>query len=264
MKLSIVIPLYNEEEILWEMINKIASGCDKIIGHGEWQFILVNNGSSDDTQKIIDKISNHWENTLSLFVQNPNYGRAMRAGIEASKMDFIHVINIEQWDLMFLAWSWDNRNNYHLILGSKRADPITNHQSNYRRILSWGLNSILNLFFEYPGADTHGPKMLNRQAMESILQSCVMDRGQYDTELTIRALRDGLTLAECPSEYIEYRKPRNLMVKKICWNIIAITKMWLILRKIKYKSYVRLYRFTRYELIESSRKYSVHMQKNVF
>ena len=54
------------------------------------------------------------------------------------------------------------------------------------------------------------------------------------------------------------------MVKKIGWNIIAITKMWLILRKVKYKSYVRLYRFTRYELIESSRKYSVSMQKNVF
>ena len=56
MKLSIVIPLYNEEEILWEMINKIAAGCDNIIGHGEWLFILVNNGSSDGTQKIIDEI----------------------------------------------------------------------------------------------------------------------------------------------------------------------------------------------------------------
>ena len=264
MKLSIVIPLYNEEVILWDMINRIAEGCDKIIGMGDWQFILVNNGSADNTQKLIDDIARRWKNTLTIFVRNPNYGKALREGIEASEADFIHVINIEQWDLMFLAWSWDNRDKYNLILGSKRADPTTNHQSKYRRILSWGLNTFLNLLFEYPGADTHGPKFFNRRAMESILHSCVMDRGQYDTEMTIRALREGLTLAECPSEYIEYRKPRNLMAKKICWNIIAIIRMWIVLRKIQYKSYAKLYRFTRYELIESSRKYSVHMQKNVF
>ena len=52
MKLSIVIPLYNEEEILSEMIKIIASGCDKIIGTGEWQFILVNNGSTDRTRRV--------------------------------------------------------------------------------------------------------------------------------------------------------------------------------------------------------------------
>lgn len=264
MQLSIVIPLYNEEGILWDMIGRISEGCDQIIGEGRWQYVLVNNGSTDSTQEVIDKISQIWSNTRSLFVENPNYGKALRAGIEASQSDYIHVINIEQWDMMFLAWCWNNREKYDLMLGSKRADPTTNHQSKYRRLLSWGLNSLLDLFFEYPGADTHGPKTLNRRTMEGVLTACVMDRGQYDTELTIRALRDGLTLAECPSEYIEYRKPRNLMIKKICWNIIAIIKMWLILRKIKYKSYVRLYRFTRYELIDCSKKYSLHMQKNVF
>ena len=34
------------------------------------------------------------------------------------------------------------------------------------------------------------------------------------------------------------------------------------LRKVKYKSYVKLYRFTRYELIESSKKYSVNIILN--
>ena len=264
MKLSIVIPLYNEEKILWEMINKITDGCDKIIGKGNWQLVLVNNGSSDNTQKIIDEISRHWKNTLTIFVKKPNYGKALRAGIQASDTNFIHIINIEQWDMTLLAWSWDNKENYDLILGSKRADPTTNHQSFYRRILSWGLNSLLDLLFEYPGADSHGPKIFNRRAMENVLNSCVMDRGQYDTELTIRALREGLTLAECPSEYIEYRKPRNMLFKKVCWNIIAIVRMWMILRKVEYKSYVRLYRFTRYDLIKSSRKYSVGMQKSIF
>ena len=264
MKLSIVIPLYNEENILQDMANKIANGCDRIIGKGEWQFILVNNGSIDGTQQIINNITEIWPSTISIFEENPNYGKALRAGIEAGKTDFIHVINIEQWDMMFLAWSWENRDKYDLTLGSKRADPTTNHQSSYRRLLSWGLNSLLDLLFEYPGADTHGPKLLNRNSMRRVLDACVMDRGQYDTELTLRALREGLCIAECPSEYIEYRKPRNLMVKKICWNILAITRMWWILRKVDYKSYVRLYRFTRYDLIDASNKYSIDMQRNVF
>ena len=168
MELSIVIPLYNEEGILREMLNKIAAGCNKIIGNDRWKFVLVNNGSIDSTQEIISVIKEIWPNTSLVELKKPNYGKALRAGIEACDTDFIHIINIEQWDMMFLAWSWDNRNSYDLSLGSKRADPTTNHQNIYRRILSWGLNALLDLFFEYPGADTHGPKMLNRRAMEKI------------------------------------------------------------------------------------------------
>ena len=264
MKLSIVIPLYNEESILWNMSAMIAEGCDKIVGKGNWEFVFVNNGSVDRTQEILDDISKKWESTRFVHVDKPNYGKALKAGIEASGTDLIHIINIEQWDMTFLAWCWDNRDVYGLILGSKRADPTTNHQGFYRRILSWGLNSLLDIFFDFPGADTHGPKFLNKRKLKNILDACVMDRGQYDTELTLRTLRDGIMVAECPAEYIEYRSPRNLMAKKIGWNLIAVTRMWLILRKIPYKSYIRLYRFTRYELLASASKYSVTMQKPIF
>lgn len=46
---------------------------------------------------------------------------------------------------------------------------------------------------------THGPKLLRMSTMRPILDKCVMRRGQFDTEFTLRALRQGLRLAEVPS-----------------------------------------------------------------
>ncbi len=93
---------------------------------------------------------------------------------------------------------------------------------------------------------------------------CVMDRGQFDTELTLRILREGIRVAECPAEYIEYRCARNLLVKKIIWNIVAIIRMWYVLRNIKYKTYVKLYRFSRHDLLEESKKYGIDLEEPIY
>ena len=78
-----------------------------------------------------------------------------------------------------------------------------------------GLNAALQVMFRYSGTDTHGPKLLNRKALNSIIAACRLDRGQFDTELVLRAMRGGKRLVEVPMEYRESRPPRNLMVKKI-------------------------------------------------
>ena len=49
---SIVIPIYNEEEILESSFNEIASICEKT--GIKYEIILVENGSTDKTKEIAD------------------------------------------------------------------------------------------------------------------------------------------------------------------------------------------------------------------
>ena len=45
--LSVVVPICNEEDQLPRMAEGLASCLDEIAGRGRWQFVLVDNGSTD-------------------------------------------------------------------------------------------------------------------------------------------------------------------------------------------------------------------------
>lgn len=247
--LSVIVPIFNEEKILWEMIGKLADNFDAIIGVGLWIFILVENGSTDGSDKIAHEIVERFPKSKIVRLPRPNYGRALRCGLKEVDTAFAHIINIEQWDIPFLRWAWRRRESYDLFMGSKRADPTINQQSPFRKILSWGLNSILQLLFEFPGVDTHGPKLLKMETMRPILEQCVMNRGQFDTEFTIRALRASLWVAEAPVFYQDHRPPRNFMITKILQNVFDLLWMRKMIQQLPYSDFLKLHRWSRVDLL---------------
>ena len=50
--LSIVVPVYNEEDHLDDMAGKLAPDLDRIAGSGRWQFLFIDNGSTDASPAI--------------------------------------------------------------------------------------------------------------------------------------------------------------------------------------------------------------------
>lgn len=243
--LSVIIPLFNEEGILWDNLQQLATGLDSIVGANRWQFIMVDNGSIDQTPEIIDRACQAWPSSLRVNLPKPNYGAALRAGLAAAQAEYAHIINIDFWDMPAIAWSWKNRADYDMIIASKRSDPTINRQDRYRRTLSWGLNSLLNGLFDYNGTDTHGPKFIHLPTLRPVMDGCIMNRGQFDTEFTIKAFRMGLRLAEIPVPYSEKRKARNLMFKKVLWNIQDLFKLRQIIHETPWSGEVNYRRFTR-------------------
>lgn len=246
--LSVIVPIYNEEGELWQMAEQLSVHLDNIVGQNRWQYVLANNGSTDSTTQIIDRIISHWPNSISLKLKRPNIGKALAAGLENASGKWAYIINVDWWDPVFILWSWQHRNQYDLILGSKRADNTLNHQKRYRKILSWGLNSFLQFFFGFIGTDTHGQKLLHLSHMRPILRKCVMYRGQYDTEFTLRALRTGLWIAEVPVPIVEKRKHRNWMVKKIAQNVWDIFRLWRVMKKFPHTHSTRYHRWARVDM----------------
>lgn len=247
-ELSVIVPIYNEEEILYQMAEQLAVHLDKIIGKNRWQYVLVDNGSYDSTPKIIEQIVHYWPNTLQVRLNYPNIGRAQAVGLELAEGQWAYIIQTDWWDPVFLRWAWANRYRYSLIFGSKRADPALNRHAKYRRVLSWGLNTTLQFFFGFVGTDTHGDKLLHLPSMRPILKECVMHRGQYDTELVLRAMRKGLWLAEVPIPIEERRNHRNWMIKKIAQNIWDIFWLWRALKRAPYLHSIRYHRWAREDM----------------
>jgi glycosyltransferase involved in cell wall biosynthesis len=247
--LSVVMPIRNEEAILWQNAGILADALDAIVGRGFWQFILVDNASTDSTPAIIRNIIGTWPPSFAVTAERPNYGAALRAGLSKAATSYTAIVDVDLWDVPFLAWAWRYRDEYDLFIGSRRADPSLCERPRYRWLLSWGLNALLQLFFDFTGTETHGPKLIRMEHMSSLIAKCVSDRGQYDTEIVLRAIRASRRIVEVPISNMEHRRPRNLMVNKIVWNLIAFNRLRRILRGVPREGPVRYRRFTREDVL---------------
>ncbi len=250
---SVVIPVFNEQSILMQNAEALARYLDDALGAGNWLFIFVDNGSTDATPVLLQEIVGRCPLCRVVNLKEPNYGAALKAGLQAATTKWVYLLDIEQWDLPFMTWAWSNRHDYDVFLASKRADPTINFQRPYRRFLSASLNFALQQLFRYSGTDTHGPKLINRDALGAIIAKCELDRGQFDTELVLRAMRDGKRLVEVPVEYRETRPHRNLMIKKIVWNLIALGRLQQVMRDVPFVGPVRYYRFAREDVLAHDR-----------
>ena len=246
---SIVIPVFNEESILLKNVETLSESFDRIVGPDLWGFIFVNNGSTDQTANLLEEVTRRLPLTRVIFEQQPNYGLALRAGLRAVETPFAHPIDIEQWDLIFFEWAWKQRDSFDLFIGSKRADPTINHQPAYRWLLSWGLNALLQLFFSYTGTETHGPKLIRMERVKPLLDLCILDRGQFDTEVVLRSSRAGLRIIEAPVVHVEHRPARNLMLKKIFWNLRAFYRLRKVMVTVPFEGPTRHYRVAREDVL---------------
>ena len=95
MKISIIIPCYNEEHTIQQVIRMVQN----VLAKSEYEIILVDDASTDNSKKIINKISQK-EDKVRVIRHEVNFGKgaALRTGINVSTGD---VIIIQDADLEY-------------------------------------------------------------------------------------------------------------------------------------------------------------------
>ena len=89
MKLSIIIPVFNEEKTISQMLEKINRlDVDNVIK----QVIIVNDGSTDRTKNEIENfVKNHSEVKSVTHAKNQGKGAAIRTGIETATGEYVVI-----------------------------------------------------------------------------------------------------------------------------------------------------------------------------
>jgi glycosyltransferase involved in cell wall biosynthesis len=97
MDLSVVIPLLNEQNSLEELVVKISSVVNKL--ELNYEIILIDDGSKDDSWKSIIEITSSNKNVKALrFLKNYGKSQALSAGFKASKGDVIITMDADLQD----------------------------------------------------------------------------------------------------------------------------------------------------------------------
>ncbi len=127
--LSIVIPVYNEEESLELLYNSIINNLKNT--NLNFEIIFIDDGSSDNSWDVIKTISEKKTNLSSIKFKK-NYGKsdALDAGFKASNGTYVLTMDADLQDdpnEIYPLFKMINQDNYDLVSGwkKKRNDPLS-------------------------------------------------------------------------------------------------------------------------------------------
>ena len=127
--LSIVIPVYNEEESLELLYNSIINNLQNT--NLNFEIIFIDDGSSDNSWDVIKTISEKKTNLSSIKFKK-NYGKsdALDAGFKASNGTYVLTMDADLQDdpnEIYPLFKMINQDNYDLVSGWKkeRNDPLS-------------------------------------------------------------------------------------------------------------------------------------------
>jgi len=194
-ELSVFFPAYNEEKSIKTTVEKAIAILEKIAE--EWEIIVVNDGSTDKTGEIVEKLIKQ-NSHIRMITHTPNrgYGAALKSGLYNSKYPWIAYTDADgQFDFneisKFIEKQQETKAD--LVIGYylKRQVPI------YRIIGSkvWELAVFLLFGLKVKDIDC-GFKLIRKEVIDKIprLQA---ERGPFITsELLIKAQKAGFKIAE--------------------------------------------------------------------
>lgn len=216
-ELSIVIPVFNEAAIIEGSIRELNARIKKL--GRPYEIIIAENGSMDDTAVIARELEQELEPVRFIQVGEPNYGKALRRGIEVARGRYVHCDEIDICDADFhrraLELFVGEDGGFDLVIGSKTMKGAQDQRPLSRRLATQVINGMLRASLGFKGTDTHGLKAFRRAALMPIVERCVVDRDMFSSELVIRAERAKLRIVEIPLKLEEKRTPSVQLTRRV-------------------------------------------------
>lgn len=212
---SVVIPVYNEASIVESAGTELAAGLS---ARGiDFEIIFAENGSKDSTPQILQAMSEKNPRMRWFHSETPNYGAALKRGLQEAKGDLVFCDEIDLCDLSFYdqALPMLESRQADMVVGSKAAKGASDQRPLVRRVATRMHNKLLKVALGFRGTDTHGLKAFRREALLPIIEQCVVDMDVFASEFVIRAWRGGLNVVEIPIQLHEKRQPSIHLFRRV-------------------------------------------------
>lgn len=212
MRLSVIIPFYNEERTLKELVEKVIS--TKLA----YEIICVDDGSTDKSLKIVNEWKTEYPDLIRIihYPINSGKGHAIRKGLENITGE---IILIQDADLEYdpsqyaeLLKPFEN-NNVKVVYGSRNL--IKNPKSTGLFYLGGiFLSKVVNVLYGSSITDeSTGFKLFRAEVLKDIELQCT--GFEFCPEVTAKILNKKININEVPIKY----DPRSFTEgKKIKWT----------------------------------------------
>ena len=214
LKLSVIIPVYNEEKTISKVIDKVYNTKLKNISK---EIIVIDDCSKDGTRRILENLNK--KSLIKLFhKENMGKGAAIRTGLENSTGD---IILIQDADLEYNPGEYGKllkpivEGKAKVVYGSRLKSTVKNINKMY--MLHFFGNIFLTLLtrilYQTRISDMEtGYKVFTRDVIKNM--ALKSNRFDFEPEITAKIIKKGYKIHEVP---ISFKGRKFGEGKKITW-----------------------------------------------
>jgi dolichol-phosphate mannosyltransferase len=227
--ISFIVPSMNEATNVEHVVGEIATACAAVQGTiGATQLVLINDGSTDDTGKVIDRIASGQPDAICVHHEsNRGLGAAYKSGVRAASKDYVLMVPGEN--------SVPSESIVAILSAIGRADMVITYPLNsvvrkkVRQFLSFRFHWLTQRAFSHNIRYYNGPNLFRRTQLLSALPRT--DSHAYQLEMILRLLRAGRSFVEVginvrdrPSGRSKALRPMNVV--RVIWTMVRC-RLWL-------------------------------------
>ncbi|NLG71706.1 MAG: glycosyltransferase family 2 protein [Chloroflexi bacterium] len=226
--LSVIIPAYNEEQGIAEIVHRVLAVKDKLaeVGVSDLELVVVDDGSVDRTAEITSAIEGV---RLIRHPKNRGYGAALKTGFLNSRGELIGFLDADgtyppEYFPQFCKEALDGAD---LVIGSRMSGadskmPVT------RRVGNLFFAGLLSLIGRQRVSDSaSGMRVFKREVMALVYP--LPDGLNLTPVMSARALHEHIRMAEVPIPYSERVGRSKLSVvrdgmtflQSIIWTVLT-------------------------------------------
>lgn len=232
MRLSVVIPAYNEERRLGPMLDDYAKFLADRYG-AEAEMIVVVNGSTDGTERIAREKAALCPQ-VSVIVEPAKIGKggAIIFGFRKAAGELVGFVDADNstapaafQDLV------DHIGGAGAIIASRwiAGAQVSPRQPASRLISSRVFNGLVRLLFKLRIHDTQcGAKLLTREAVQAVLPNLGVTRWAFDVDLLFQLRRAGYAIVERPTVWRDAEGSRLRVFRASFEMFVAIVRLRLL------------------------------------
>jgi glycosyltransferase AglD len=200
--LSLVLALYNEGPTLEQSFKAIYKSLSKV--KKSWEVILVEDKSTDDTLKKVQRILPNLKNTkLIVHKRNQGRGKTVSDGLRAAKGIYCGFLDVDlevssDYIPLFIK---ELEKGYEMVVGNRLYEK--NLSALTRVVSSKGYKYIAHFLLNLPVDDTEaGYKFFRTKSILPVVSKTTSKGWFWDTEICARAYLDGLKISQIPVLFI--------------------------------------------------------------
>ena len=201
MKLSIIIPVWNEEKTIIDIVNKV----EKVnLGKIKKELIIVDDFSNDNSIEKIKILIKKYKN-IKLITHNKNLGKgsAIRTGLKHFTGD---LVIIQDGDLEYNPEEYKNlikpilERKTKVVYGSRMMGRIKGFDIPHHYLGNWGLSLATRLLYSKKITDMETCyKLMTKDVIKSIILRA--KRFDFEPEITAKIIKKGYKIIEVPISY---------------------------------------------------------------
>ena len=229
--LSVVIPAYNEESGIAEIMNRVLAVEESLtaVGVESLELLVVNDGSKDRTEEIAQGIACEHKNVKVITQPNGGYGAALKTGFSQAKGELIGFLDADGTypPEYFPQLCEAALKGAELVIGSRMAGeksdmPLT------RRIGNLFFAGLLSLLGNQKVSDSaSGQRVFKKEILQTIYP--LPDGLNLTPVMSTRAIHENINIVEVPIPYSERLgrsklsviKDGTLFLQSMVWTVLS-------------------------------------------